>query len=272
MEKNTNISSNSLFHYTNSIDNLISILKEGFRIKYSLEKFGLFDKDENDITDEFAIPIVCFCDIPLNLVQQQISVYGQYAIGLRKQLGAQNAISPVLYLPNYSETRHILNDCARNITKNNRKIREIYKSLKYAEQETMTDVINLYDELIDLTMFVKPYIGYYERKSNGFKDPNYKFYDEREWRYKPSRLFGFKSYLTKEEFLTNDLERNKVLNHISFSKDDISDIIVPKEDVEKVQEELKKIERLKGIDIKIVGTIEKNNYNKWNINKNGIEY
>lgn len=262
MEKDTNLSLNRLFHYTNSVDNLVSILKDGFEIKYSLEKLGLFDSDENVMTDEFAIPMICFCDIPLNLVQQHTSVYGQYAIGLKKQWGEQQAICPVLYLPNGSETKLILENLVRNISKNNQKIREIRTSLKDFKQElTMNEVINLYDLLIDLIMYVKPYIGSFERKSIGFKDPNYKFYDEREWRYKPSKLLSFKTFLTKEEYSSfeNDIERNKGLDKISFKKDDITDIIVPKEHVEMIQKELLKIKRLKGLDLKIVDTIENKN-------------
>jgi len=213
MEKDTNLSLSKLFHYTYSIDNLLGILKDGFKIKYSLEKLGLFDNEENNLTDEFAIPMICFCDIPLNLVKQHISVYGNFAIGLKKEWGEKQAICPIIYLPKYGETKVLLENAVRNINKNNNKIREIKNSLTNINQEmTMIDVINFYDDFIDFTMYVKPYIGNFERKTIGFNDPNYKFYDEREWRYKPNKRL--RQLLVDEEItIVQGLKLVKKKNH-----------------------------------------------------------
>ena len=258
MEKDTNLSLSKLFHYTYSIDNLLGILKDGFKIKYSLEKLGLFDNEENNLTDEFAIPMICFCDIPLNLVKQHISVYGNFAIGLKKEWGEKQAICPIIYLPKYGETKVLLENAVRNINKNNNKIREIKNSLTNINQEmTMIDVINFYDDFIDFTMYVKPYIGNFERKTIGFNDPNYKFYDEREWRYKPNKRLC-QSYMSKETFLSfsSSEERDKYLKVISFEKEDITDIVVPNENIENVRNEIKKIAKFKDMDPNIIDSIE----------------
>jgi len=253
MEKDTQLSLNRLFHYTHSLENLVGILTHGFQIRYSLEKLGLFEETIS-ITDEFAFPVVCFCDIPLNLVNQHIKVYGKYAIGLSKTWGEQQAMCPIFYLPKEAESKIILESIAKNIHGNSVHLRDIFNSLSGTNnKKVISQVINLYDQLIDLMMFIKPYMGYYERKSTGFKESNYKFYDEREWRYKPNRFLITKSYLTKEEFLDykRDASRNEGVGFIDFSSDDITDIIVPADEVEKVIRELLKIDKLKDFKFKI---------------------
>jgi len=57
------VSSNSLFHYTKSIESLSNILAYGFFPSYCKE--SIYTKD---FERSFAIPIVSFCDIPLSQV------------------------------------------------------------------------------------------------------------------------------------------------------------------------------------------------------------
>lgn len=85
----------SLFHYTDKLDNLISILKEGFRVSYCAEQ----------ITDTIfiAIPMVSFCDIPLECNAEHRSKYGSYAIGVNKAWMIdeyRELLSPVHYVIN----------------------------------------------------------------------------------------------------------------------------------------------------------------------------
>lgn len=58
------VSSNTLFHFTNSIDNIENILINDFVPHYSLEKIMV-----GRIIFEFAFPMVCFCDIPLSQIK-----------------------------------------------------------------------------------------------------------------------------------------------------------------------------------------------------------
>ena len=259
MDKDTKISSSRLFHYTNTIENLLGILRNGFKIKYSLEKLNLFDTTEKELTDEFAIPMICFCDLPLTLVENHMLVYGKYSIGLKKEWGEKQAICPIIYLPKESETRYVFEQLVRNYNKNHSDPERVTKSLKDPKLAYhILEIINLFDGIIDLIMYIKPYIGLYERKRISFKDENYKFYDEREWRYKPSKLLVRKSFMTKAEYLSynSEEERNMNLKSIGFEKEDIVDIIVPENEIEIVRNELKKIEGLKDLDPKIVNTIE----------------
>ena len=85
------ISSNSLFHFTNSAERLVGILKHTFRPRYCLEDLRMFttslDEDEEGSWLELAIPMVCFCDIPLSKIKHHLTFYGNYGIGFDKRMG-----------------------------------------------------------------------------------------------------------------------------------------------------------------------------------------
>ena len=73
----SNSHTDTLFHYTQKEDTLISILKDGFKFSYSKEDI---------IHDVFlAIPMISFCDIPLSISSEHSKKYGKYAIGLSKK-------------------------------------------------------------------------------------------------------------------------------------------------------------------------------------------
>ena len=80
------ISSNCLFHFTNSAENLLNILENEFNPRYCLENLKFLDFSPK-MTDyfEIAIPMVCFCDIPLSKIKTHISIYGNYGIGMKKK-------------------------------------------------------------------------------------------------------------------------------------------------------------------------------------------
>jgi len=77
------ISTNSILHYTKSIEALKGILSEGFKIKYCSEKLILTTGKGNG---SFAAhPIISFCDIPLSNSARHFKSYGKYGIGLTKK-------------------------------------------------------------------------------------------------------------------------------------------------------------------------------------------
>lgn len=88
------ISTNSIIHYTNSLDNLIGILQEGFRIKYCSERLNLGQSRYSSA----AHPMISFCDIPLSASIQHFEAYGKYGIGLSKKWAFKIGINPVLYI------------------------------------------------------------------------------------------------------------------------------------------------------------------------------
>ena len=63
------ISSNTLFKFTHNIDNLLDNLKNGIYCHNTYEKLP-FKKNG------YRVPMVCFCDIPLNLIKEHFDWYG----------------------------------------------------------------------------------------------------------------------------------------------------------------------------------------------------
>lgn len=97
------LSSDTLFHYTTSIDIIKKILTEGFKPNYSLENFEfLFEKVDN-IKNYHFIPMVCFCDLPISSGKAYIFKDRKYAIGLSKEWGEINGLNPVMYISKNSK-------------------------------------------------------------------------------------------------------------------------------------------------------------------------
>ncbi len=88
-----NSHTNTFFHYTNSLDTVISILENVFRFSYAKEEFH-----HGRIV---GIPMISFCDIPITLSGEHKGKYGEFAIGIAKSnLIADYPITPVTYILN----------------------------------------------------------------------------------------------------------------------------------------------------------------------------
>jgi hypothetical protein len=198
------ISSNSVFHFTDSGEKLKSILKHGFQPRYSLETFR-FQKNEFNI----AIPMTCFCDIPLSLIKSHIEVYGGFGIGLHKSWAIKNRLNPVLYLEDNSQL--------------NESLAAVFQSLHLTKNDSV-----LYSETADILRYLKPYYG------NFFRDnKSHCFYNEREWRFVPTMAnFNVENfYLSEEEFENQDYKErlHKILAdkcRIRFLTSDIKYIFI----------------------------------------------
>ncbi len=91
-----NVSSNVLFHFTKSMNNLKGILKHGFFPRYCLEY--TFDRADSTAAAEKrspmrAAPLVSFCDLPLSLIHKHLQEYGPFGIGLHKKWGIGNGVT-----------------------------------------------------------------------------------------------------------------------------------------------------------------------------------
>jgi len=158
------LSASTLIHFTSSKEALRSILIENFRVFYCRETI-VFSK--KPIT--FHVPMVSFCDIPLSEIKSHISKYGRYGIGLTKEWGRKNGLNPVLYM---STDSHV----SKNFTK---------AFIKFADRrkEESQEWTEEQKPLVDLIRYMKNYEGDLVRKSSTTK--NYRFSDEREWRFVP---------------------------------------------------------------------------------------
>jgi len=100
-----NLSSNTLFHFTKNIDNVKDILKNGFRVSEVVETLPGAKKSEKMY---YSAPMVCFCDIPLSGIKLHIQKFGDYGLGIHKNICKQENINPVFYIHNYKVLDSIL--------------------------------------------------------------------------------------------------------------------------------------------------------------------
>lgn len=203
------ISTNSIIHYTDTIDKLESILKEGLSIKYCDETLIM----EEDTKSFAAHPMISFCDIPLSHSYRHFDAYGRYGIGLSKKWAKKFGINPVLYLDKDSS---------------------ISKTIATFIKERRTKGTNLNvaqkNNILRIKCFSKNYSGHLKRKL--VDEKNYRFYDEREWRLVPesNELNGASFSINSSDYKKDKDSYNSKISDIrySFEAADISYIIVDK--------------------------------------------
>jgi Putative abortive phage resistance protein AbiGi, antitoxin len=234
------LSSNTLFHFTNSAERLISILKHEFKPRYCLEDVG-YIIPEHFGNDELAIPMVCFCDIPLSKIKYHLSFYGNFGIGLSKEWGVRNNISPLTYINKQSAYMTFLSNI-------------LTASFDGHNKETpngkLLDSVRL--NALNLIRYYKPYEGKFWR--NGAYLEKVRFYDEREWRYVPeveinSSNDNLRFWINKKDYLDeiyrSDLnERLSEKYKLQFEPNDIKYIIVETE--AQIPSIIRAVEQIKG--------------------------
>lgn len=174
------LSSDLLFHYTKDFDTLTRILKSKSLIPYpNIESYLFLGKDlyndflfggrnHSDIENQIRnIQMVCFCDIPVALSANHMKVYGKFAIAFKKKWGIVRGVNPVFYV-------------ASEIANPATYIKALISGLESLEEDKRGP---LYQNVERLMCYLKPYEGPF-RKVPDLGD-QYRFYDEREWRYIP---------------------------------------------------------------------------------------
>jgi hypothetical protein len=192
-ERKTSLSSRWLFHNTTSFENLVGIIQNGFRPSIGEGETQIYQVEINELyvllevfgyehktPDILKFPRCCFCDIPPNLSRIHKKRYGQYSVGLTKQWGINNGISPLFYVAKDTNVHSIL-----------AALYAIYSS--ESKQPVYLDfpIMNIFTEIERLKYFIKPYM---DSKSG------YKYYDEREWRFIPKYQDQI-DYTNPENFL-----------------------------------------------------------------------
>jgi hypothetical protein len=203
------ISTNSIIHYTDKLENLKRIIVEGFAIKYCSEKLEI----ENALSSYAAHPMISFCDIPLSQSSKHFDAYGRYGIGLTKDWANNMGINPVLYLEEKSSVSKTIGSLLEVRRKTD-------SYLKNDEKEN----------ILRIKCFSKNYSGHLKR--NKIDDKNYRFYDEREWRLVPEKkkLNGARFSITLDDYELDKDKHNSKLKDLRFEFEpkDISYIIVDK--------------------------------------------
>ncbi len=222
------ISSNSIFHYTTKMAILKKILLGEFFPSYCLEG--------EDIAKTY-IPMVSFCDIPLDQMKEHFK-YGEYGVGLTQSWAIKSDLHPVHYF---------LKDGISLLRKRGVEQKELIAKLAKKEFELLRDQdFENYKKfeieskpLLDFDIlnscYQKQYKGILYRKGKEI-DKKYKFYNDREWRFVPdlSKQKQFPRFILEKDFSKFKLN-NPSKPHIKtdgltlkFDADDIKYILVKK--------------------------------------------
>lgn len=193
------IASKALFHLTGDYETLCKILTMGgFWPRYCVEVgWG----DNQDI--QWAVPMVCFTDIPMKHIQEHMDWYGNYGLGMsRKWAIANGRICPVLYL----------NKMSKSV------INAIAKRSRNSGQICMADY--------EIFSLIKNYEG--KTKKNHDKLEKKILYEEREWRYIPILPKERRFYRVETHSVPNweDLNNSTIEYKASFHASDIDYIIL----------------------------------------------
>lgn len=210
------LSSNTLIHFTKKLTNLEGILTSNFKIRYCRENIIVNSKEY-----DMLIPMVSFCDIPFSQIINHIESYGCYGIGLKKDWAIKNGLNPVLYIEKNSTLSHnIMGHLYAYLTEGKIKITELTNEEKYR---------------FDFIRYIKNYEGDLNRIAKK-TIKNYRFSDEREWRYvlKPDfnhLLFANIKKVEKAKIAERKAHHNSKIESekLSFQPEDINYIIIKKE-------------------------------------------
>lgn len=209
-------SANALFSFMKEYDYLIENIKNScFNPRYYGEDFSFLNLSVD--YKYFYIPMVCFCDITLNKLNEHISVYGDYGIALTKNWGERNNLQKILYLSEdsllYNRIRETFNNSFESVDKSN-------------------DIEKYENLLIDIFKYVKPISGFQDGKAIYFPD-------DCEWRFVPNiyhsndipEIIPMKSN-SKDlvEMFNKALHSLNTEYNLKFSNEDIKYIIVPNKD------------------------------------------
>ena len=205
------LSANTLFHFTGKLDNILGILKNGFHPRYHAEDMSLF----RDLNQNIAIPMVCFCDIPLSSIENHIRKYKGYGVGLTKDWGTKNRISPVMYSAQGSQATENLKKSLEYLDKFTS-----YRTPLPQEREILSAPLFSFGELKKFTYFMK----------------HVNSYDEREWRFVPQKSeefdIPFKNISGKKlnEYIKRLNNNSPFPEFLKFAPEDVKYIIVKDND------------------------------------------
>jgi hypothetical protein len=229
------ISASTLFHFTGTFANLQGILESNFHPRFVYEKLSdVFATADKTFVDN-AVPMVCFCDIPLSQIHEHIEDYGSYGIGLSKAWATRMKLNPILYLTPDSS----ISDYLKAL------LSATGHSIKTMGAGDFDTVLSLYE----LMSHTKPYKGNLIKHGRVWKEKV--FYNEKEWRYVPRLMelkdvdyrLSYKDYLDEEKRAAANA-RLAERAPLYFEPNDIRFIVVP--DESEILPLLNEIEKSKG--------------------------
>lgn len=202
------LSSNIIWHQT-TYNGLKAILHcKAFKPSYSLETI----RWKGSVRD-VAFPMISFCDIPIADMHEYIEKYGNYTIGMKRDWGQKERLSPVWYRDITSSTLGEQMDLFKNILGK--------EAFKLEEMEKI---------LWNIIAYTKNTEG--ELRKRNYK--SYRFQDEKEVRFVPAYdelvQKGVAPFLSKDAYDKMHDEGSTIIGQmeVSFDIADIAYILVSK--------------------------------------------
>lgn len=234
---------NILFHIT-SRESLWEILATTFKPSYARETL-VWEGGEKG----FAVPMVSFCDLRLSEIKKFMKPmakkgYGEYAIGMKKDWAYSKGMNPVMYVSRSSDLAYGLN-------------RGLEGYYQYVNAETRMEEriehTEWYHGLLNVLRYMKNYEGTLAR--NGESHENYRFANEREWRYVPkfntdgvAPIVPLQKIETQEQKL--HMNRSIEAHRLHFRPSDIKFLIVQTDaDVVDLLDHLSRVKEKYGQDV-----------------------
>lgn len=200
------IKASSLLHFTSKLSALKSILRNGFRFSYAFENYPrevINNELHPESSSEFrtrdnsligiAIPMICFCDIPLTRAYSHAKRYGEYILGIDKNVAITlygGMLNPVHYRTSCNMSSALVDISVlkswcklypnkTNIqypqTENGYNIKKVLSRIETNEEKYIF-ARNTIDSINCLLSISKPYDGF------DLDGKKVCFYDEQEWR------------------------------------------------------------------------------------------
>lgn len=156
------LSSNILWHQTNKESFYKIIKSKSLTCSYCLESFL-------DNQHKMGFPMISLSDIPLADIGEYLDQYGGYSLGFSRKWVVENGFNPVWY-------------CEKSNRATVQHKQMLLDSYKNKQENLIASNLTL---LFYYGAYMKEIEGNLEVKSKNIKYNNYRFYDEREYRYIP---------------------------------------------------------------------------------------
>jgi hypothetical protein len=207
-----------LFHFT-SRDNLFAILESTFAVSYARERIVGIDKDIR-----FGVPMVSFCDLRLSELKDHMDKYGKYGIGLSKDWANRKGLNPVFYVSRHCPFTDTFISAVEQL---HRQLDWHFDSAKATQASTT------YMSILNSYRYIKNYEGDLIRQGKVVNE-NYRFADEREWRFVPSLSDQLLPFVAIEKM--NSARKKENLNSgishlpLEFQPEDIRYLIIDQDE------------------------------------------
>lgn len=189
----------SVFRFTKDFELLKKIIRDGI-----IPNFCEEDLSFDGVDFCVGIPMASFCDIPITLLDEHNSRYGNYGIALSKDWAKRNGLTPVMYIANddvlqsayhhYQQNQKILDWYHRDDVKAQLAKDTLIKGFPLEDYVKMLSAEQEHAVNTHIIGYLKKYEGIYNKKPINN-------YEENEWRYLVPDEEGTDWFWTKDEYM-----------------------------------------------------------------------